>query len=56
MHDRLPRREADNRKHRHAVSVLDGPSSSFRRWLRLGAYPVDWAGDPSDEARSCGEK
>jgi putative transposase len=43
-------------KHGHAVRVQDWPFSSFRRWVRLGAYPVDWAGDPGDEARSFGEK
>jgi len=43
-------------KHGHAVRVRDWPFSSFRRWVRLGAYPVDWAGDPGDEARSFGEK
>jgi putative transposase len=43
-------------KHGHAVRVRDWPFSSFRRWVRLGAYPVDWAGDPGDAARSFGEK
>jgi len=43
-------------KHRHAVRVRDWPFSSFRRWVRLGAYPVDWAGDPGDGARSFGEE
>jgi len=43
-------------KHGHAVRVRDWPYSSFRRWVRLGAYPVDWAGDPGDETRSFGEQ
>jgi REP-associated tyrosine transposase len=42
-------------KHGHAVRVRDWPFSSFRRWGHLGAYPVDWAGDPGDQARSFGE-
>ena len=43
-------------KHGHAVRVRDWPFSSFRRWVRLGAYPLDWAGDPGDPARSFGER
>ena len=43
-------------KHGYAARVPDWPFSSFRRWVRLGAYPVDWAGDPAGEARSFGEK
>ena len=43
-------------KRGHAVRVQESPFSSFRRWVRLGAYPVDWAEDPSDETRSFGEK
>jgi putative transposase len=43
-------------KHGHAVRVRDWPFSSFRRWVRLGTYPGDWAGDPDDETRSFGEK
>ena len=43
-------------KHGHAVRVRDWPYSSFRRRVRLGAYPVDWAGDPGDQARSFGER
>ena len=38
-------------KHGHAVRVRDWPFSSFRRWMRLGAYPLDRAGDPGDEIR-----
>jgi putative transposase len=37
-----------------AVRVRDWPFSSFRRWVRLGAYPVDWVGDPGGEVRSFG--
>jgi putative transposase len=27
-----------------------------RRWVRFGAYSVDWAGDPGDGSRPFGEK
>ena len=43
-------------KHGHSVRVRDWPFSSFRRWVRLGAYTLDWAGDPGDETCSFGEK
>jgi len=43
-------------KHGHAAHVRHWPFSSFRRWVRLGAYPVDWAGDPDDGARPFGER
>jgi putative transposase len=36
-------------KHGHAARVRDWPYSSFRRWVRLGAYPEDWADDPGRE-------
>jgi putative transposase len=42
-------------KHGRAIRVRDWPFSSFRRWVGLGAYPVDWAGDPGDQARAFGE-
>ena len=29
-------------KHGYAPRVRDWPYSSFRRWVRLGAYPEDW--------------
>jgi putative transposase len=31
-------------KHGYAPRVQDWRYSSFRRWVRLGAYPEDWAG------------
>ena len=37
-------------KHGHADRVRDWPFFSFRCWVRLGAYPVDWAGNPGGEA------
>jgi putative transposase len=43
-------------KHGYATRPQDWPYSSFRRWVRLGAYPVDWAGDPGDGARPFGER
>ena len=43
-------------KHGHTIHPQDWPYSSFRRWVRLGAYPVDWAGDSGDGAGSFGEK
>jgi hypothetical protein len=36
--------------------VQDWPYSSFRRWVRLGAYPEDWAENLSAEARAFGER
>jgi putative transposase len=43
-------------KHGHAVRVQDWPYSSFRRWVRFGAYPVDWAGTVGDETARFGER
>jgi putative transposase len=40
----------------HAAPVRDWPCSSFRRWVRLGAYPEDWAGGPGDEAHPFAER
>jgi putative transposase len=40
----------------YAPRVRDWPYSSFRRWVRLGAYPEDWAGDLSPEAHPFGER
>jgi putative transposase len=43
-------------KHGHATRVQDWPYSSFHRWVQLGAYPEDWAGDAGDEERLFGER
>jgi putative transposase len=43
-------------KHGHAPQVQDWPYSSFRRWVRLGPYPADWAGDRSTETSLFGER
>jgi putative transposase len=32
-------------KHGHVTRVADWPYSSFHRMVRLGIYPLDWAGD-----------
>jgi len=34
-------------KHGHAVRAVDWPHSSFQRWMARGAYPENWAADPS---------
>lgn len=43
-------------KHGYAPQVQDWPYSSFRRWVRLGAYPADWAGGRSTESSLFGER
>ena len=43
-------------KHGHAARARDWPYSSFHRWVRLGAYPGDWAGDCGDGAQAFGER
>jgi putative transposase len=43
-------------KHGHAIRVQDWPFSSFHRWVRFGAYPVDWAGTVGDETARFGER
>ena len=44
-----PRRGYEPVEHGHAVRVPDWPYSSFRRRVRLGTYPVNWAGEPAME-------
>jgi putative transposase len=36
-------------KHGHVARIREWPYSSFHRWVRLGAYPEDWAGDSGKE-------
>jgi putative transposase len=43
-------------KHGYMPRVQDWPYSSFRRWVRLGAYAEDWAGDTGDDLRGFGER
>jgi putative transposase len=42
-------------KHGHVARVQDWPHSSFHRMVRLGIYPLDWAGDARENERSFGE-
>ncbi len=37
-------------KHGHVRRVSDWPHSSFHRMVRLGIYPLDWAGDIDDDS------
>jgi putative transposase len=43
-------------KHGHVTQVADWPHSSFHRFVRLGVYPVDWAGDVKDGGSGFGER
>jgi len=43
-------------KHGHVARVHDWSYSSFHRWVRLGAYPKDWAGNAGDEQPRFGER
>ena len=43
-------------KHGHATRVHEWPYSSFHRWVRLGAYPEDWAGDAGNHSSGFGER
>jgi putative transposase len=43
-------------KHGHVSQVKDWPYSSFHRLVRLGIYPLDWAGDAADDGRGFGER
>jgi putative transposase len=43
-------------KHGHARRVQDWPHSSFHRMVRLGIYPLDWAGDVAQDGRGFGER
>ena len=33
-----------------------GEASSFHRYVKLGIYPLDWAGDVSEDGSSFGER
>lgn len=41
-------------KHGHAQPVQDWSHSSFHRCVRLGHYPIDWAGDWAAAGSVCG--
>ena len=43
-------------KHGHTARVQDWPHSSFRRWVRLRVYSIDWAGDRRDSGAGFGER
>jgi len=43
-------------KHGHVKRVRDWPYSSFHRMVKLGIYPLDWAGDATDDAGAFGER
>lgn len=43
-------------EHGHVTRVRDWRHSSFHRWVRLGAYPEDWAGATGDQIASSGER
>ena len=43
-------------KHGRAIRPRYWPYSSFCRWVRLGAYPLDWADDPGNEIIGLGER
>jgi putative transposase len=43
-------------KHGYASRVRDWRHSSFRRMVRLGVYPLDWAGDAADITMGFGER
>lgn len=43
-------------KHGHVGQVKDWPYSSFHRMIRLGHYPIDWAGDVWGEGVDLGER
>jgi putative transposase len=43
-------------KHGYVRRVRDWRHSSFRRMVRLGVYPRDWAGDAADIGSGFGER
>lgn len=43
-------------KHGYVACVRDWPYSSFHCWVRLRAYPLDWAGSADDQAAPFGER
>ena len=43
-------------KHGRAIRPRYWPYSSFCRWVRLGAYPLDWADAPGNEIIGLGER
>ncbi|MDT3683953.1 MAG: transposase [Pseudorhodoplanes sp.] len=43
-------------KHGHVSRVADWPYSSFQRFVKLGIYPEDWAGNLEDHKIAFGER
>jgi len=43
-------------KHGHVTRVRDWPHSSFQRMVKLGIYPLDWAGDVAENEQTFGER
>ena len=43
-------------RHGYADEVWQWPYSSFRRMVRLGVYPLDWAGDVRGDDADFGER
>jgi putative transposase len=43
-------------KHRLVDRVREWEASSFHRYVKLGTYPIDWAGDMSQDGRLYGER
>lgn len=43
-------------KHGHVARAAAWPFSSFRRMVRLGVYPEDWAGGSDDDRDAFGER
>jgi putative transposase len=41
-------------KHGHVRTVSEWPYSSFRRFVRLGVYPSEWAGNREDDGALMG--
>jgi putative transposase len=43
-------------KHGLVDRVREWEASSFQRYVKLGVYPIDWAGDASQGGRLYGER
>jgi REP-associated tyrosine transposase len=43
-------------KHGLVDRVREWEASSFQRYVKLGVYPIDWAGDASQDGRLYGER
>jgi putative transposase len=43
-------------KHGHARAAVEWPQSSFRRFVKLGIYPADWANGSESDGNDFGER